>query len=685
MIFCGILGVAYYVTADRIYESFASLYIVRLGATVNQDTPASNSSPANEMPTFIALMSEEEVILRALQILPEKYRDSDLGGVEPRWWAATVQSRLSASADFNTNVLDISYRSRDPRAAAAMLTAMLAGYEHFLNETNRGLSEQGLQTLQARLLTIEGELNELTDERLQLKQSAPELVDTGDGSGSLNVISRNIEQLTMDYSKAQKDTEQAQTTIQELRRAIENGEDILQFAMETLDSAGRQLIEQSMGLGTQDSFHIQRITQELLNLQSQLNEQRQRYGVRHPRIQSLETEIAVKEQYLLQFPDMQRRKTEEMTRTVLAPRLVQYLNQHVQKAEQNQQAILTRLVEEQGKAQRISQTLTRLDDLDRKIDALYQQQASLQAHADGIGLNKDTFLSTRVASRPTVPLKPVSPRLPIIAVLSMMMGVTLGLAAIWVLDIMDDRFRTPEELKLQLETQVLAMIPRLRELAGTGFEAVMCHKQPNSRDVEAFRALRTSVDFSPLESNRMVVTSTEPGDGKTTVSSNLSVAFAQSGKRTLVIDADMRRPGLSTLLGLRDDAGLSRILRSDEELDQSIQANLRPTEVEQLDVISCGPRPTNPAELLSSERFAALLSWAETRYQQIVIDAPPVLAVSDPAIVGRLVDSVVLVVRPDKDRRRMVIRAAETLRTLGCSLLGVVVNHLSTSEAGGYG
>ncbi|MGB0741820.1 MAG: hypothetical protein ACPGXX_17255, partial [Planctomycetaceae bacterium] len=169
MIFCGILGVAYYVTADRIYESFASLYIVRLGATVNQDTPASNSSPASEMPTFIALMSEEEVILRALQILPQKYRDSDLGGVEPRWWAATVQSRLSASADFNTNVLDISYRSRDPRAAAAMLTAMLAGYEHFLNETNRGLSEDGLQTLQARLLTIEGELNKLTDERLQLK------------------------------------------------------------------------------------------------------------------------------------------------------------------------------------------------------------------------------------------------------------------------------------------------------------------------------------------------------------------------------------------------------------------------------------------------------------------------------------------------------------------------------------
>ena len=266
-----------------------------------------------------------------------------------------------------------------------------------------------------------------------------------------------------------------------------------------------------------------------------------------------------------------------------------------------------------------------------------------------------------------------------------MMGTVGGLLIIWVLDIMDDRFRTPEELKLQLETQVLSMIPRMEELEGEGFEAVMCHSKPNSKEVEAFRALRTSIEFSPQETGRLVCTSTEPGDGKTTVSSNLAVAFAQSGKRTLLIDADMRRPGLSTLLGLRDDTGLSKILRATDDLEGSIEKNLRTSIVNGLDVISCGPRPMNPAELLASERFANILAWAETKYDQIVIDAPPVLAVSDPAIVGRLVDAVILVVRPDKDRRRMVIRAAETLRTLGCSLLGVVVNHLTSTDNSGYG
>ncbi|MEI7700671.1 MAG: hypothetical protein WCK86_12805 [Planctomycetia bacterium] len=197
MVISTILGVSYYITAERIYESTASLYIVRKGAGVTQDASAGSASPNSDMPTFIALMSEEEVITRALQILPEKYRKVDLSGYPQTAWVRGVRDGLNVSSAFSTNVLDISYRSRDPRAAAAMLTAMLAGYEQFLNETNRGLSEQGLKTLQNRLDSIEVELQELADQRLTLKASAPELVDTWDRqNNSLNVISKNIELLT---------------------------------------------------------------------------------------------------------------------------------------------------------------------------------------------------------------------------------------------------------------------------------------------------------------------------------------------------------------------------------------------------------------------------------------------------------------------------------------------------------
>ncbi|MFN9040914.1 MAG: hypothetical protein ACK5YO_31785, partial [Planctomyces sp.] len=117
-----------------------------------------------------------------------------------------------------------------------------------------------------------------------------------------------------------------------------------------------------------------------------------------------------------------------MTREVLAPRLVQYLSQQILKLELNEKAVGERLAAEQAKAQKLSQTLTELGDLDRQIEHLYEQQKSLQSQSDGIGLNKDTFLSTKVSSRPTVPIRPVSPRLPIAVLLSLLIGTGTGLA-----------------------------------------------------------------------------------------------------------------------------------------------------------------------------------------------------------------------------------------------------------------
>ncbi|MGV2335434.1 MAG UNVERIFIED_CONTAM: hypothetical protein LVR18_15425 [Planctomycetaceae bacterium] len=196
------------------------------------------------------------------------------------------------------------------------------------------------------------------------------------------MISKNIELLTSDYSDARRATEQTRNLGTELQRAINQNEDILQFASEALDSAGRQLIEQSMGLGSQDNFHIQRIMQEILDIQSRLTESRQKYGLRHPKIRELQSELAVKEGYLRQFPAEQRARMEQLSRQVLAPRLVQYVGQQLQKYEQNERSILERLNAEQKKAQTISQILTQLSDLDRRIEQLY---AATNCAADAVG------------------------------------------------------------------------------------------------------------------------------------------------------------------------------------------------------------------------------------------------------------------------------------------------------------
>ena len=201
---------------------------------------------------------------------------------------------------------------------------------------------------------------------------------------------------------------------------------------------------------------------------------------------------------------------------------------------------------------------------------------------------------------------------------------------------------------------------------------------------EAFRTLRTTLAFSQENVGRITVTSSEPGDGKTTVLANLGVAYAQVGKRTLLIDGDLRRPGLTSRFGLRAQSGLSDILRSHESIGQMCLERIRPSGIDKLDVLPCGPRPSDPSELLSHERFSELLGWAETLYDQILVDSPPILAASDVAIMGRLVDGVIVVVQPHKNHRRRVLRAVENLVSLGVPVVGVVVNAVESETKAGY-
>jgi capsular exopolysaccharide synthesis family protein len=270
-----------------------------------------------------------------------------------------------------------------------------------------------------------------------------------------------------------------------------------------------------------------------------------------------------------------------------------------------------------------------------------------------------------------------------------MMGLAMSCLIVYILDFVDDRFHSPDDLRQTLGTPILAMIRKLPQLAPNGLESLYPYAKPNSVESEAFRTLRTTIDFHPDGLRRITISSTEPSDGKTTVMASLGVAFAQSGKRTLMIDGDMRRPGLTRLFNLTSSPGLSNILKDEQPAWDVAGKYVVHTNLKGLDVIPAGPRPVNPVELLTGDRLAELIGWAEQNYDQLLIDAPPSLAVADVQVIGRLVDAALLTVRPDKNKRKMVIRAAEALTVLGCNLLGIVVNHVEpksgTDYAYGYG
>lgn len=672
-----VLGALYYVTAPRVYQSRASLYVQKAGG-VSLDSRLSGGDTSKEMPTFANLMSSPRVLEKALEHLPERYRQQ-FDEMTQLQAVMEMQQSLSVGYQFNTQILDLTYRSEDPKAAKAILGHILGAYGYLMSQVNQGQSDDNIARLTQSLEDNKKQVLEKIAVRDVLIQSTPELMGTGDDK--LNVPLEETKLIASKKSEAIKELNDARRTAEGLRLAIKNGEDILEYA----EVLKEHLMADSIGLGGQASITAARLNETITEFKSKLKNEQQGKGAAHPDVIALQQDIETREQELRDMSTRALQKMKSQGREVLATQLMGSAFQRYKQALANVEQLDIQFNRVQADAIKTTIAGYQINDLDREIAQLNDERTALLTMTTEIQLNRGKLVHTEVTQAPTHPLKPVSPRLVVVGFLSLFVGTAAGLGIIWVLDVMDDRFRAPEELKLQLNTQILTMVPAMDQLDGDGFDSVLCHARPNSTEAECFRGLRTNLEFAAGDTGRIVCTSTEPGDGKTTISSNMATAFAQSGRRTLIIDADMRRPGLSTLLNLRDEQGLSAILRSDDEIAIAAEDNIRSTQVAGLDVISCGPRPLNPAELLAGERFANLLAWAETRYQQIIIDAPPVLAVSDPLIIARLVDGVVLVVRPDKDRRRMVIRAAEALNNLGCNLLGVVVNHLSGSDAGGYG
>ncbi|CDF57718.1 CpsD/CapB family tyrosine-protein kinase [Thermobrachium celere] len=208
-------------------------------------------------------------------------------------------------------------------------------------------------------------------------------------------------------------------------------------------------------------------------------------------------------------------------------------------------------------------------------------------------------------------------------------------------------------------------------------------EKPKSPIAEAYRTLRTNIQFSSLDKKvkKIVITSSGPGEGKTTTALNLAVTLAQNGHKTLLLDCDMRKPSIHKRLRISNLNGLSNILVGEVSFEDAL--NKGP--VDNLDVVTSGTRPPNPAELLSSQRMINFIQGLDEKYDYIVIDTPPVLMVTDAQVLSKYADGTLLVVASGEAEKDAVKRAKELLDKVDANILGVVLNKLDTSRKGYYG
>jgi capsular exopolysaccharide synthesis family protein len=262
-------------------------------------------------------------------------------------------------------------------------------------------------------------------------------------------------------------------------------------------------------------------------------------------------------------------------------------------------------------------------------------------------------------------------------------GGLLGFGLAWLRDLLDHRLKSVDEIASVLQLPVLGALPYFGDKQETAQIGRLVALSPRSIAAESVRTLRTALHFglAGRDVKAIVVTSPSPGDGKSTVASNLAIALAQADQRVLLVDADLRKPTQHLIFEASAARGLGSVLTDRRPFEEAII----PGVADSLDLLPCGPLPANPVELLNNGFFADLLGQLRERYDRIIIDSPPVMPVADARVIAALGDATVLVLRAERSTRRISLAARNELWRVRATRIGVVVNGVPVRKQAHYG
>jgi len=420
-----------------------------------------------------------------------------------------------------------------------------------------------------------------------------------------------------------------------------------------------------------DSVPLVELRKEYLEAKRKLVELSQRYGDKHPEVAATTARI---ERY--------KRDLDRQAEGILTFMDVQ--SQGLGNAEKRYNTELSKLTAEAMQLNKLEVDYKRLvreaHDATEVYNTLIKRfnESGLQAQNEA---NNIRILDTALA-----PTLPVEPNLKLVVALGIALALLLGLGYAFGLEMMDRTIMTQEDIESTLGVPFLGFVPSIRGLDNerpSKASELFIVKNANSTAAESCRVVRTNILFSspdrPLKT--FVVTSSNPMEGKTMTSVNVGVVMAQGGHRTLIIDTDMRRPRVHKIVAVGNDKGISNLILGNAKLEDLVVA----TDIPNLFVLPCGPLPPNPSELLQSDRFKQVVHMLAEKYDRLIFDSPPLLAVTDAAILSRVVDGTLLVARAGKTHRDALSRAKRHLDAVRTTIVGVILNDVDLDRSRSFG
>jgi capsular exopolysaccharide synthesis family protein len=630
---------------------------------VTQELASSSSGlvSADEIAEAVRLAPFVEVIKRTLDIQP--VRDS----------RTTVK---------DTRLIDVSFRHSNPELAAFIVNAIGETFTNANQEKRSGTSRKTNDFLQKRISDLQAEIK--SDE---MKRSEGILKTDGEQTLVLARLSGLNKQL-LDAENQRKNAEAEYFSVKDSPAKVK----ALADAESARIIADREISDITVRNDTQ-----KKIADLMANRARMLEE----YKETAPEIKEIDTQIASLEESANKLLSRNSGRIDEY-RDRTAQVLISNLRTKYERAKSEEDKIRAAFNEQYNQAQAQNQGGVLLRLLEQNIETnrgFLENLQKTQSGNDVASQGSDNNIS--VAGFAIPPDTPVAPRRLTTVVAAMFLATLFGMGLALFLEYLDDTIRTTEEIENYLQLPALAAIPtvdsmpkrRLLLVGANGEEPedniasseLLISADPKSSLAEAYRQLRTSILLSTAghAPKSLLITSSLPSEGKTTTATNTAISLAQTGAKVLIIDADMRRPRLHSVFNISNTAGLSTILSS-EFTDADILNVIKQDERTKLNLLTSGPIPPNPAELIGSEQMANLLKILAKHFTHVVVDSPPITSFTDGVLIASMVDGVILVVHSGKSSRQVVRRGRQLLHDVGARIFGVVLNNVNLKSQDNY-
>jgi polysaccharide biosynthesis transport protein len=557
-----------------------------------------------------------------------------------------LKRMIETEEERGTEIISIEVYSTAWDEAAELANAVREAYEERRKETEQERVGRITGALNLKLKTQEEEVEEARIEMMQLMKQHG-IVDMSIMTG--RGLSPTIGTSDDSYRDSKRSELDMQTQVATLKANLENLQSL----------SGENLIESAMSLGIKDATienFASKYKTDKVEFERMTNSG---FGKRHPKVIGLQKQIE-EESRILQNAAINYRNSLTIT--------IKNLEDALKSVQQITKDKKEETVEEKTKSAEYSQAKNRYE---MRLDLLNQM--------------RETFLKTQVNELlPRVPIEihevakpdstPARPNVPLLLGIGAGLGLILGLVLAFFLEYLDTSVKTLDDVERYLGVPVLAVIPK---------DVGVLHKQSGlSPDAEAYRILRTNIEFNrkSADANAITIVSGGAGEGKSTTLVNLAYICAQGGYNTLMIDGDLRRPKLHTFFDINNSVGLTNYLTTALQLEDVILQ----TPIENLYFMPSGILPADAAGILNSRRMSELIADVKNRFDLVLIDSPPILGVSDASVLASEVDLTIIVIQHRKLPRTMLMRVKQAIENVGGNLLGVVLNNVDVRSDSQY-